>query len=482
MDVHIHDLRSFIERLEDEKELVRVKAEVDWKFEIGAIANRVFGPPPGPALLFENIRGYSSPLFLGGLQTIRRIAIALELPAEIDHTRLVNEYMRRLTGKPIKPLRVKIGPCKENKYFNNDVDIFKFPIPWLNEKDGGRYIGTWNSVVTKDPETGWTNVGTYRMEAHEKNVCGIHFAPFNHINLIYQKYVKVGKPMPIAVAIGNDPVIMLVSSSPFPAEVNEWDIAGTLRGRPLEVVEGETVDLEVPAFSEIVLEGEVLPLERREEGPFGEHTGYYGGGRKPSPIMVVRCITHRNNPIFRCTYLRRPVDEEHQITAINHEAHALRMYTNCGFLGVTQVCFPAGGDPWFSAIIAVKKTYTSHAMDAARLLLSDKTGKFVKLVIVVDDDINVFDLNQVLWALNVRFQAGRDICVFHNESGSILDPSVPREVAGVTDKMIMDATWPMTPDFRPVEEWDGNLHPPEVAPSEEIRRLIQNRWKEYGLE
>jgi UbiD family decarboxylase len=481
MKQDIYDLRSFIERLEEEGELVRVRAKVDWKFEVGGIAYKAFGPPPGPALLFENIQDYTIPLFLGGLQTIRRIAIALGLAPETDHVALIKEYAKRLLREPIKPVTLKDGPCKENKYFDNDVDIFKFPIPWLNEKDGGRYIGTWNSVVTKDPDTGWTNVGTYRMQAHEKNICGIHFAPFNHINLIYQKYVKMNRPMPIAVVIGMDPVAMLASASPFPAGVNEWDIVGALKGRPLEIAKGETVDLEVPTFSEIVLEGEVPPFERREEGPFGEHTGYYGGGRKPAPIMRVRCITHRDNPIFRCTYLRRPVDEEHQATAINHEAHAFRLYKAYGFPGVVQVSFPAGGDPWFSAIIAIKKTYISQGMEAARLLLSDKTGRFVKLVIVVDEDINVFDLNQVLWALNIRFQASRDICIFRNESGSILDPSVPREFAGVTDKIIMDATWPTTPDFKPAVEWGGNIHPPEVSPSEDIRNLIEKRWKEYGL-
>jgi len=376
---------------------------------------------------------------------------------------------------------VKDGPCKENKYFDDDVDLLKFPIPLWGEKDGGRYIGTWHQVVTKDPETGWTNVGTHRMMVHERNICGIQFTPFQHIALMYAKYEKMNRPMPVAVSIGNDPVAILVSASPFPAGVNEWTMAGALRGRPLELVKGETVDLEVPSHSEIVLEGEILPSERRTEGPFGEHTGYYGAGVRPLPIMKVKCITHRNNPILRGAALGRPVTEESQITSINLASHALAMYKAAGFLGVSQVSFPAGGDPWFSAIVAIKKTYPSHGLDAGRLLLSSKVGKFTKLVIVVDDDINVFDLNQVLWAVNVRLQAGRDIYITHNESGSRLDPSVQHQSIGITDKMIMDATWTTTPDFPPRDDWGGEVHPPEVATSEELRSQVEKRWKEYGI-
>lgn len=476
----IYDLRSFIKRLDEEGELARIKVEVDWKHELGAIAAKVYGPPPGPALLFEKVKDYDIPVFTGGLHTARRLAIALGLDPQIDEVSLVREYARKLEH-PIKPVLVKDGPCKENKYFDDDVDLLKFPVPWLNEKDGGRYIGIWHQVVTKDPETGWTNVGTYRMMVHEPNVCGIQFSPFQHIAMMYAKYEKMNRPTPVAVTIGNDPVAMLVASSPFAAGVNEWAMAGSLRGKPMELVKCETVDLEVPAYSEIVLEGEIPPGEKRPEGPFGEHTGYFGAGVRPLPIVKVKCITHRNNPVFRSSVLGRPIDEEHRITSINCATHALAMYETAGFMGVTQVNFPAGGDPWFAAIIAVKKTYPSHALDAGRLLLSSKVGKFVKHVIVVDDDIDVYNLDNVLWALNCRFQAGRDGYITHRESGSRLDPSVVHDWLGITDKEIFDATWATTPDFPPREDWGGERHPPEVRPSEELRNRIEKRWKEYGI-
>ena len=477
---NVYDLRSFIKRLEEEGELARVKAEVDWKYELGAIAFKCLGPPAGPALLFEKVKGYNTPVFTGGLLTLKRIAIALGFDPKTDETTMVKECARRLET-PMKPTLVKSGPCKENKYFGNDVNVLKFPVPWWTEKDGGRYIGTWHQVIAKDPDTGWTNVGTYRMMVHEPNVCGILFSPFQHIALIFAKYRKMNRPMPVAVTIGNDPACMLVSVTPFPAGVDEWDMAGALRGSPIEVVKGEMVDLNIPANAEIVLEGEIPPDERRLEGPFGEHTGYYGGGKKPLPIVRIKCVTHRNNPIFCGSILGRPITEAHSVLSFAYATQATAMYKAAGFPGVTAVSYPAGGDPDYSAIIAIKKSYASHGLDAARMLLSGKGGKMCKHVIVVDDDVNIYDFNEVLWAINERVQASRQIYITRNESGSRLDPSVPFDWLGITDKMIVDATWPMTPDFPAREEWDGNIHPPAVKPNEEMKKFVEKRWSEYGI-
>jgi 4-hydroxy-3-polyprenylbenzoate decarboxylase len=267
MASRIYDLRSFITRLEEAGELARVKASVDWKYELGAISRQVFGPPPGPALLFENIKDYSTSVFVGGLHTIRRIAIALGLDPETDEPALLQEYGHRLE-KPLEPVLVDSGPCKDNKFFDDKVNALMFPVPWWNEQDGGRYIGTWNQIVSKDPETGWTNVGTYRMMVHEPNVLGIQFSPFQHIAMMFAKYKKMNRPMPIAVTIGNDPVAMFASASPFPEGVNEWTMAGALRGQPLELVKCETSIWKCLAFRNSP-GGEISVNETRMEGPFG---------------------------------------------------------------------------------------------------------------------------------------------------------------------------------------------------------------------
>jgi UbiD family decarboxylase len=477
----IYDLRSFISKLEESGELVRVKSEVDWKYELGAISRKAAKPPVRRALLFERIKDYDIPVFTNGLLTFKRIAIALGLASDIDENSLVQKYVE-LTSRPIKPVIVADGPCKENKYFGQDVNVLKFPVPWWAERDGGRYIGTWHQVITKDPESGWTNVGCYRMMVHEPGLLAIMFSPFQHAGMMYAKYKQLNRPMPIAITIGNDPVVPLVAGAPFPANVNEWEMAGALRGRPIELVKCETLDMEVPANAEIVLEGEVSITDLRPEGPFGEHTGYYGAGVRPLPTVKVNCLTHRNNPIFRGSAVGVPVTEQTRLSGFVWASLAWRAYKEAGFPGVTAINCPAASDPEYCAIISIKKSYASQALDAGRLFLSSKVGKQMKHIIVVNDDINVFDLNQVLWAINTRMQAGRDIHITHNESGSRLDPSVPREAIGYTDKMIMDATWNTTYLFPPRPEWDGNVYPPMVSTSPELAKFIDQRWAEYGID
>jgi UbiD family decarboxylase len=457
-----------------------VRTEVDWKYELGAVARKVFGPPPGPALLFEKIKGYTTPVFVGGLHTASRIAIALGLDPNTNEASLLKEYIRRLDN-PVKPALVTAGPCKENKYFGDTVDILKFPVPWWNEQDGGRYIGTWHQVITKDAETGWTNVGTYRMMVHEKNVCGILFSPFQHIGQMFSKYRKMKQPMPVAISIGNDPVAMCVSASPFPEGINEWYMAGALRQKPFELIKCETVDLEVPSHSEIVLEGEIPPDETRMEGPFGEHTGFYGGGARPSYVVKINCITHRNDPIFRGSALGKPVTEQNRVSWLAVVTQLWKVFQSSGFPGITAITSHAGGDPEYSCIIAIDKTYASQGLDAGRLVLSNKVGKIMKHVIVVDADINIFDLNDVLWAINTRVQAGKDIHITRNESGSRLDPSQATDSPGFTDKMIIDATWAMTPDHPPRKEWGGATHPPLIKTSQQLQQYIEQRWPEYGI-
>lgn len=476
----INDLRSFIAALEQEGELARVQVEVDWNLEIGAIVERNFRNK-GPSLLFENVRGHKMPFFVGGLQTLRRIAIALEMDPDSTEEKIVLEYRERIK-RPLKPKLVKAGACKEQILKGGEVDLLQYPAPLWNELDGGRYIGTWHSVVVKDPEIGWQNVGMHRMMIQNSNTCGIMFGPFQHIALIYQKYENLGRPLPVAIAIGNDPVCPIVSCASFAAGVSEWEMAGALRKAPLEVVRCETADLEVPANSEIVLEGEIPLFERREEGPFGEHTGFYGGGSTKKTFVQVKCITQRKDPILRGTLEGIPVVEDHQVTSINHSALAMKLFEDVGVSGVRAVNFPACGDPWLSAIISLKKNYHSQALDAARVLMGSKIGRVLKHVFVVDEDVNPFNLEEVFYAINTRFQAGRDLLVTRNETGSLLDPSVPFEQKGFTDKMILDATWPMTHEFKSRKEWGGLNRPPMVRVSPKIREIVEKRWETYGIE
>ncbi len=471
-------LRSFMELLEKSGELRRVSAEVDWKYEIGAIMHEV-NRRKGPAIVFDHIKDYRDPLVAGTLSSVRRIALALGLPQATAYAELIREYKERVKT-PINATTVSTGPCKEKIHCNEDVDLYSFPVPLWHELDGGRYIGTLAVVTCKDPDTGWQNVGMHRLVIHDKRTCGILLAPGQHNRIISSKYEQRGKPTPVAIAIGLDPACILAAAGGFPAYVGEWAMAGALMKAPLQVVKCETVDLDVPADAEIVLEGEIALGELRDEGPFGEHTGYFGGLSVPRPVINVRCITHREKPIFQGTYEGLPPNEDHMLSFVNLSALALKAFEDAGFIGVKAVNFPPGADPWLSAIVSIEKKYEGHAIDASRLLLSTKLASFLKHVVIVDDDVDIFDLENVLWAVNTRFQARRAI-ITHSERGSLLDPSSPHGWGGITDKMVIDATWPMTPDFPPRPEWGGLRHPPTLTPSKALLDRVRRRWKEYGL-
>ncbi len=471
-------LRGFLKILENHGELRRIGAEVDWKYEVGAILHEV-NRQKGPAVLFENVKGYRIPLLAGALTTVRRIALALGLPPETPPHQIIREYKERVK-KPVAPVVVPRGPCKEKIIPAKDLDLYAFPAPWWHELDGGRYIGTLHSVCCRDPEGSWQNSGTHRVMIHDPKTCGIYFAPGQHNAILYSKYEQMGKPMPVAIAIGLDPLCILTSAAGLPAYVDEWAITGALQQAPLELVKCETADLYVPANAEIVIEGEVPPALRREEGPFGEHPGYFGGAVVPRPVINVKCITHRQDPIFQGTYEGMPPNEDHMITFVNQSALAWKMFEDIGFVGVKGVNFPPGADPWLSAIISIEKRYEGQGIDASRALLASKVGSFLKHVVVVDEDIDLFDLENVLWAINTRFQASRAI-ITRFEHGSMLDPSKPVEWGGVTDRMVIDATWPMTHEFPPRPEWGGLRHPPALKPSEDLLDQVRRRWGEYGL-
>src|SRR5919109_865806 len=305
-------------------ELQRIDAEVDWNLEMGAITRRVYDLG-APAALFENVRGYpkgfralGAPLGSSkrpGHGLFARTALAMHMPPTSSAQEIMSNYLKR-KEKLIPPILVKSGPCKDNIDLADAVDVLKFPIPLIHGGDGGRYIGTWHTVITKDPDSSWVNWGMYRLMVHDRNTLGCLFPAQQHIGQIYQKYELQNKPMPVAVAIGGQPVIPLVSCVMLPPYVNEVEVAGALQGAPIPLVKCETVDLEVPASAEIVIEGEVLPHERRVEGPFGEYMGYEAGKSSPKPILKIKAITYRNSPILPFSNMGMPVHEGQTATAL----------------------------------------------------------------------------------------------------------------------------------------------------------------------
>ena len=303
-----NDLREYINCLEKEGEVQRITQEVQPVFEVGAIIRRSYDLR-APAPFFLNLRGYLENRIFGapiGLsrrkdRLFARFAISMDMPPQSTALEIIEEYISRLK-KPVKPVLVKSGPCKENVLKGDAVDLHGFPAPVLHQGDGGPYLGTWHANITKDPDTGVQNWGLYRLMIHDKKTMGGLFLPAQNIGLhYYTKYEARGKPMEFAIAVGTEPVTPWVAGTRFPPNVSEADIIGGIRRLPLELVRCETVNLAVPATSEIVIEGFIPPHERKEEGPFGEYTGFMASDRALRPVYHVTAITHRNNPILPVT-------------------------------------------------------------------------------------------------------------------------------------------------------------------------------------
>jgi 4-hydroxy-3-polyprenylbenzoate decarboxylase len=337
------DIREFCEALEKTGDLVRVKQEVDWELEAAAINRRCY-ETLGPAVLFEKIKDYPPGYrILGGAQgTYRRVAISLGLSPETPVPALYREYEER-EQKPVKPVIVKTGPCKENIMKGDDVDLFAFPAPLIHDGDGGRYIGTWDIVITKDPDTGWTNWGMYRFMIHNKKYLTGDPTFTSHLALVFrEKFVPKKKRMPVAIVIGADPLCHMVATAGYGIGVDEVDYAGALRKEPVELVKAETSDLLVPAHAEIVIEGEILPDVVGSEGPFGEYPGYRTGKARTNVVCEVKAITYRSSPILTMISLGVPVDDSSVAAALTASLSLKRRLKRHG-VPVTDVYAPPEG-------------------------------------------------------------------------------------------------------------------------------------------
>lgn len=459
------DLREWLQKLEDEGELARVRVEVEKDHEIGAICRKV-NDAGGPALYFERVQGYSIPLACNLMGTKKRFAMALEM-AEEEITR---EWLRRTHASCLDPVVTSHGPCQENVLEGSEVDLLKkFPIPVWNELDGGPYI-TLPVVISRDPETGKRNAAMYRMQVHDRNTVGILMAPYRHAEMHRAKAAAEGRALPVAIAIGMDPAVLLAALAPLPYGVDELAVAGALRGEPVLMIKCKTIDLEVPAASEIVLEGEIPLNERWEEGPYGDFTGYYGG-KIERPVVRIKAITHRNQPIYHGLYNGRPPTEEHIIRGLPIE---IQIVEQCPIPGIKAVNLTLGGCANFNAVVSIKRPFEGYGKMMGMAILATGVGRHIKNVIIVDDDVDPFDWLQVEWAVATRVQPHRDVEILKEVAGVVLDPSIPQieKVTGSarTSKMIIDAT-----------KFDAKDYEIACMPKVEIMEKVKREWKKYDI-
>ena len=471
------DLREFIDTLEKSGDLHRIKEEVDWNLEAGAIMRRC-NEKGERAQLFEKIKGCPEGFrILGGpVATFRRFALAMGMDANSSYSEILDEFIVRRKN-PIKPMLVSDGPCKENIYKGEDVDLFKFPAPMMHDGDGGRYIGTWNAGVCKDPDSAWINYGIYRLMLQDKNSTGVFILPTQHVGIIYKKYEDMNKPMEYAAFIGAEPLAHIIATTGVPYGVSEMDIAGGLKKEPLQVIKCETVDLLVPATAEIVLEGEILPHIRKSEGPFGEYAGYQVSGKMDRPLFKVNCVTHRNDPILTASCIGTPVDDSHIATNIGWISDIKIGLLNAGIPITGIYCPPESG--LHLCIVATKTPHPNIATKIAGCIWADKNGQYIPKVMVVDEDVDPTNMSQVIHAFSTKAHPKRTTIIenaFNCPIAGYLDAEEKK--IGMGSNIVFDCTWP--------KYWKAEDIPPRASFVDVYPKKIQERvlrkWKKYGFE
>ncbi|MGW0472432.1 non-oxidative hydroxyarylic acid decarboxylases subunit C [Streptomyces coeruleorubidus] len=443
------DLRSFLEALDKEGQLLRITEEVNPEPDIAAAANAA--PRLGdaaPALYFDNVNGFTDARIAMNVHgSWANHALALGLPKETGTKEQVEEFVRRWAEFPVAPERRADPPWAQNTQEGDDVDIFQvLPLIRLNDGDGGFYIDK-AAVVSKDPEdpehSGKQNVGIYRIQVKGKRKLALQPVPMHDIAQHLRKAEEEGEDLPVAITIGNDPVISIVASTPMKYDENEYELAGALRGAPAPIAEAPLTGLPVPWGSEVVIEGVIEGRKREIEGPFGEFTGHYSGGRSMTVIRIDR-ISYRTNPVFEHLYLGMPWTEvDYLIAASTCVPLYEQLKKDFPEVQAVNAMYTHG----LVAIVSTKKRYGGFAKAVGLRVLTTAHGLgYAATVIVVDEDVDPFNLPQVMWALSTKMNPSGDLITIPNLP--VLELAPQAQSPGIVDKLVIDATTPVEPDRR----------------------------------
>ena len=477
------DLQDFIQTLEACGELKRISTEVDPYLEITEITDRV-SKAGGPALLFEHVKGSEYPVLMNAMGSYKRMAMALG----VDSLETKKQEMEELItwafsqAKSIDiasiipklslfraffPKKVKKAACQE--VIEEIVDLYKLPVLTCWPQDGGPFF-TLPLVFTKDPETGVSNVGMYRMQVFDKQSTGMHWHIHKDGSHFYQKYKSRGERMPVAVSLGGDPAITYAATAPLPEGIYEMLFAGFLRGKPVEMVNCLTVPLQVPSDSEFILEGYVDPTENlKTEGPFGDHTGYYSL-QGEYPVFHVTCITRKQKPVYPATIVGKPPMEDCYMAKATE-----RLFLPLLQLVIPEILdleLPLSGVFHNCAIVSVKKRYPGQVQKVMNSLWGMGQMMYTKMIIVVDAEVDVHDLQTVMWKVFNNIDGRRDI-VLNDGPLDALDHASPRPLYGT--RVGIDAT-KKTPSDGHTRPW-----PDDIVMSTEVVKRIDELWSELGL-
>ena len=461
-----NDLREYIVTLQKLGEL-KVIEGASCNIEIGAITELAAHLEEHPAVLFDSIKefpkGYR--IFTNFMSNRVRERLIFDVSQELSDSDAVKFWKDKLKEyKPIAPREVSSGPVKENVMLGDKVDLGIFPWPWWHERDGGRYICA-TSVIMRDPDSGYINHGSYRFMQVDKNTVVAHIGSGHHGDVIRKKYWDKGKSCPTAISLGQDPALLVAAGTNIPWGSPEYGFAGWFRGEPVEVTRGEYTDLPIPATAEVVLEGDMLPPEEGQEieGPFGEFSGYYGGGARPAPVTKIKGMLFRNEPII----LGMP-------PFLGANAGGLRsrgilIWNELEALGIPNIM--GVNYSGSRTIISIKQAYPGHVMRVAHGALGGTAGYHGKFVIIVDEDINPHNLEEVFWAMATRCDPETSIDISRRIWSYKIDPRMPEEkksVGNYTGSVaIIDACRPY--------HWKDKF-PPTTKISEGLLRETEKKW------
>ena len=481
------DLREFMAELERRGLLKRIQAEVDCELEITEITDRVskMEGRQNVALLFEHVKGYDMPVLMNAFGSYERMALALGVEKLDDIADEIREILKLpyislqnkfslvslipTAKKAINfPKYVKNAPCQEVVMEEPDLD--KIPILKCWPQDGGPFV-TLPLVFTKNPATGKRNVGMYRLQKYDRKTTGMHWHIHKNGAENFRDMKARGEErMEAAVAIGTDPVLTYAATAPLPRDIDEMVFAGFLRHKPVEMVKCKTVDIEVPSHAEIILEGYVNTGEMRREGPFGDHTGYYSLA-DDYPVFHITCITHRKNPIYFATVVGKPPMEDCYLAKATERIFLPLLQQMLP--EVVDINMPLEGVFHDCVIVSIKKSFPMQARKVMHAFWGMGQMMNVKLIIVVDAHVNVQDLSEVWWRVYNNIDAKHDLEIVEGPL-DVLDHSSPMAKWGA--KLGIDATktWP--------EEGHSREWPDEIEMTEEIRRRVDAKWKDLGLE
>lgn len=479
----IQDLREWLDRAEGIHELIQIDKPVDRDEEMSAITYLVAKQNPSPAILFDNPRGYEdSPIGARMLWNIlgpspKRIALTIEEPPETPTLELIRRLKEKMKDRiPPREVPAAEAPVYENTLAEDDIDLEQLPIPRHWPLDGGRYAGTADAVFTRDPDSGYLNVGTYRMMLQGKREVGLYLSPGKDARLHITRCWEKGESIPVAAAWGIDPLFMLVGSQTFPKNVSEYEFAGGIKGEPIPVVRAQTSDLLLPANAELVVEGVIRPDSVKTEGPFGEFPGYYGRPEAGCPLVDVTRVHYRTRPVLTNAIMADyPSCEQSGFFAVIRSARIWDDLDKLGIPGVQGVyAHPAGAGGFGMTVLSLEQRYAGHAAQCLALAAQVPGGAYyTKWIIAVDEDIDPTDMDQVIWAMSSRCNPVEDIDVLRNTWSTWLDPTQnPPEERPYGSKALINAC--KEHRYLPVFSKRTTLR-------REMYDQVARRWKELGL-